>query len=224
MTSAFGGIIGLNQELDVETAGVIAAFKEQESSNIDAIVAPGVAAEAVDLLRKTRRRMILYTVPTLDQLPSTSKNLKNIPGGILYQEANVRPVDTSGWKDVTKVAATEEQRRAMKDAWTLLRRIRSNTILVWDGVEGVTLGIGSGQTSRVGAAKLALEQAGERARGAILASDSFFPFQDTVELAAQYGIGAIVQQGGSINDKASIEAADAAGIPMVLTGERAFWH
>ena len=223
-TSAFGGIIGLNQELDVETARVIAAFKEQESSNIDAIVAPGVAAEAVDLLRKTRRRMILYTVPTLDSLPATSKNLKYIPGGILYQEANVRPVDTSGWKDVTKVAATEEQRRAMKDAWTLLRRIRSNTILVWDGVEGVTLGIGSGQTSRVGAAKLALEQAGERARGAILASDSFFPFQDTVELAAQYGIGAIVQQGGSINDKASIEAADAAGIPMVLTGERAFWH
>ncbi|HLC29928.1 MAG TPA: bifunctional phosphoribosylaminoimidazolecarboxamide formyltransferase/IMP cyclohydrolase, partial [Dehalococcoidia bacterium] len=223
-TSAFGGIIGLNQELDVETARVIAAFKEQESSNIDAIVAPGVAAEAVDLLRKTRRRMILYTVPTLDSLPATSKNLKYIPGGILYQEANVRPVDTSGWKDVTKVAATEEQRRAMKDAWTLLRRIRSNTILVLDGVEGVTLGIGSGQTSRVGAAKLALDQAGERARGAILASDSFFPFQDTVELAAQYGIGAIVQQGGSINDKASIEAADAAGIPMVLTGERAFWH
>ena len=88
----------------------------------------------------------------------------------------------------------------------------------------MTLGIGSGQVSRVGSARLALDQASERTNGAILASDSFFPFQDTVELAAQYGIAAIVQQGGSINDQASIDAADAAGITMVLTGERAFWH
>ncbi len=223
-TSAFGGIIGLNQPLDIETARVIAAFKEQESSNIDAIVAPGAAEAAVDLLKKTRRRMILFTVPPLSLLPEQSMNFKHIPGGILYQEANVGPVNASGWKTVTKTSPSPAQLAAMHDAWTLIRRIRSNTILVWDVNEGVTLGIGSGQTSRVGAAKLALEQAGDRARGAILVSDSFFPFPDSVELAASYGIGAIIQQGGSINDKLSIEAADAAGIPMVLSGERAFWH
>jgi phosphoribosylaminoimidazolecarboxamide formyltransferase/IMP cyclohydrolase len=112
----------------------------------------------------------------------------------------------------------------MREAWALIRHIRSNTILVWDGDAGVTLGIGSGQVSRVGSATLALTQAGERARGAILASDGFFPFADSVELAAQYGIAAIIQPGGSIQDEASIAAAEQAGIAMVLTGERAFWH
>ena len=224
VASAFGGIIGLNQPMDMDAAQVVAAFKEEEFSNIDAIVAPGVTEDAIELLRKTRRRMVLFTVPPLALLPELSRSFKHIPGGMLYQEANVRPVDTSGWKTVTQAIPTGAQLAAMKDAWTLIRRIRSNTIMVWDAEEGVTLGIGSGQTSRVGAAKLALDQAGARARGAILVSDSFFPFPDSVELAASYSIGAIVQQGGSINDKLSIEAADAAGIPMVLTGERAFWH
>ena len=223
-TSAFGGIIGLNRELDMDCAQVIARFKDIEASNIDAIVAPGADAEAVRLLRQTRRRMILFTVPPLASLPEGSMNLKHLPGGMLVQEANIGAVDQSQWKVVSKVAPTEEQVRYMADAWTIIRRIRSNTILIWDGSNGATLGIGSGQTSRVGAAKLALEQAGETARGAILASDSFFPFGDTVELAARYGVGAIIQQGGSINDQSSIDAADVAGIPMVMTGERAFWH
>lgn len=223
-TSAFGGIIGLNRPMDLEAAQVVARFREQESSNIDAIVAPGAEEEAVAILRSTRRRMILYTVPSLEPLPLTSKNYKQVQGGLLYQEANVRLLDTSAWKVASQKPASPEQLMAMQEAWLLLRRIRSNTILVWDGSGGVTLGIGSGQVSRVGAAKLALEQAGDRAKGKVLASDSFFPFQDTVELAAKYGIEAIVQQGGSINDQASIDAADAAGIVMVLTGERAFWH
>lgn len=223
-TSAFGGIIGLNQPMDMATARVVERFKDQESSNIDAIVAPGATEEVLGLLRRTRRRMVVYTVPELQPLPKQSINLKHVPGGLLYQEANVRPIRSQEWKVVSKATPTPEQLRAMQDAWALLRHIRSNTILVWDGAKGVTLGIGSGQVSRVGAARLALEQAGERARGAVLASDSFFPFPDSVELAARSGIAAIVQQGGSINDKASIDAANAAGMVMVLTGERAFWH
>ncbi|MSQ12749.1 MAG: bifunctional phosphoribosylaminoimidazolecarboxamide formyltransferase/IMP cyclohydrolase [Dehalococcoidia bacterium] len=223
-TSAFGGIIGLNRPLDMATARVVERFKDQESSNIDAIVAPGASEEVLSLLRHTRRRMVVYTVPDLQPLPKQSINLKHVPGGLLYQEANVRPIRSQEWKVVSKATPTPQQLRAMQDAWGLLRHIRSNTILVWDGVKGVTLGIGSGQVSRVGAAKLALEQAGERARGTVLASDSFFPFPDSVELAARAGIAAIVQQGGSINDKASIDAADAADMVMVLTGERAFWH
>ena len=223
-TSAFGGIIGLNRVLDVDTARVVAAFKEDEASNIDAIVAPGIEPEAKEILEKTRRRTILYSVPAIQRLPAGYRNLKQIPGGLLYQEADALPIQTTDWKVVTEVAPTPEQMEAMQEAWSLLRRIRSNTILIWNGTEKVTLGIGSGQVSRVGAAKLALQQAGERAKGAILASDSFFPFQDSVELAASYGIAAVVQQGGSINDGASTAAANAAGIPMVLTGQRAFWH
>jgi len=223
-TSAFGGIIGINQPLDLAVAQVIDEFKQVESSNIDAIVAPGATPEAVELLKKTRRRMVLITVPGLQLLPANSMNFKHIPGGALYQTANVAAVDTTGWQMATQAQPSAEQLAAMKDAWTLIRRIRSNTILVWDVASGVTLGIGSGQVSRVGAAKLALEQAGERARGAVLVSDSFFPFPDSVELAVKAGIGAIVQQGGSINDKLSVAAADQAGVPMVLTGERAFWH
>ena len=223
-SSAFGGIIGLNRSMDVETAQVVASFREMESSNIDAIVTPGVDEEAVAILRKTRRRMVLYSVPDLEPLPATSMNMKQVPGGLLYQQANITPIDRTSWKVATKKSPTPEQQKGMEKAWLLMRHIRSNTILVWDEANGVTLGIGSGQVSRVGSARLALEQAGERARGVILASDSFFPFQDSVELAAQYGIAAIVQQGGSINDQASIDAADAAGIIMVLTGERAFWH
>ena len=223
-TSAFGGIIGLNRPMDVETAEVVARFRELESSNIDAIVAPGASEEAVAILRRTRRRMVLYTVDELGALPTGSVNVKQVPGGLLYQQANTSPIDSSAWRVATRVEPTSEQLHGMEDAWMLMRHIRSNTIMVWDEAAGVTLGIGSGQVSRVGSARIALEQAGERARGAILASDSFFPFQDSVELAASYGIAAIVQQGGSINDQASIDAADTAGIAMVLTGERAFWH
>ena len=223
-TSAFGGIIGLNQRMDVGTAQVVADFKGVESSNIDAIVVPGVDEAAVDILRRTRRRMVLYVVPELGPLPASSMNLKQVAGGLLYQNANVRPLDTSTWEVVTKKNVTPQQFKSMEEAWMLLRRIRSNTILIWDGAKGVTLGIGSGQVSRVGAAQIALQQAGIAARGTILASDSFFPFSDTVQLAAEYGITAIVQQGGSINDQASIDAANSAGMAMVLTGERAFWH
>jgi phosphoribosylaminoimidazolecarboxamide formyltransferase/IMP cyclohydrolase len=223
-TSAFGGIIGLTRPMDMATAQVIDVFKEKESSNIDAIVAPGADPEAVRLLRRTRRRMVLVTVKRLDSLPLSSRNLKHVPGGLLYQQANVRPIDSDGWRVATRAQPTEAEWGYMREAWALLRHIRSNTILVWDGEAGVTLGIGSGQVSRVGSAQLALTQAGERARGALLASDGFFPFSDTVEMAAQYGIRTIIQPGGSIQDEASIEAADKAGIAMVITGERAFWH
>ncbi len=102
--------------------------------------------------------------------------------------------------------------------------LTSNSIIVMDKNLPMTRGIGSGQTSRIRATRIALEQAGDLAKGAVLASDSFFPFGDSVQLAAKHGIAAIVQQGGSINDKQSIEEADKAGIAMVLTGERKFWH
>jgi phosphoribosylaminoimidazolecarboxamide formyltransferase/IMP cyclohydrolase len=112
----------------------------------------------------------------------------------------------------------------MKLGWKFISRIKSNTILVIDKNLPMTRGIGSGQTSRIRSAKIALEQAGKHAKGGILISDSFFPFDDTVKLSAKVGITCILQQGGSVRDNLSIEAANKAGISMVLTGERKFWH
>jgi phosphoribosylaminoimidazolecarboxamide formyltransferase / IMP cyclohydrolase len=112
----------------------------------------------------------------------------------------------------------------MEIAWKFISRIKSNTIAVIDGIIPMTRGIGSGQTSRILATKIALERAGTFSRGGILASDSFFPFADSVALAAYAGIAAIVQQGGSIRDQDSIEEANRAGMAMVFTGQRVFWH
>lgn len=112
----------------------------------------------------------------------------------------------------------------MQIAWKFISRIKSNSIIVMDKNLPMTRGIGSGQTSRIRATKIALEQAKNYSKGAILISDSFFPFDDSVKLAAKYGINAIIQQGGSINDKLSINAANEFGIAMVFTHKRSFWH
>ena len=128
------------------------------------------------------------------------------------------------WKVVTKKKPTEKQLEQMKFGFKAVKAVRSNAVIVIDKDIQMTRGIGSGQTSRVGATKIALEQAGKLAKGGILISDSFFPFDDCVKLAEKYGIGAIVQQGGSVNDQASVTAANKAGIPMIFTGRRAFRH
>jgi phosphoribosylaminoimidazolecarboxamide formyltransferase/IMP cyclohydrolase len=112
----------------------------------------------------------------------------------------------------------------MEIAWKFIRRMRSNTVIIMDKKLPQTTGIGTGQTSRYRAALMAIELAGDKVENAVLASDAFFPFDDVVSLAAKNKVGAIVQSGGSINDKASIEAADKAGIAMVFTNERTFWH
>lgn len=151
--------------------------------------------------------------------------MKPIQGGFIIQDADL-DIENSfkDWEIVTKIKPTKKQLEQMKVAWKFISRIPSNAIIVVDPAIPMTRGIGSRQTSRVRSTKLALEQAKNFTSGAILASDSFFPFDDSVKLAAQYGIGAIIEQGDSINDKASIEAANAAGIPMIFTHRRAFWH
>ena len=123
---------------------------------------------------------------------------------------------------VTTVFPKPEQVDDLIFAWKVVKHVKSNAIVVVK--DGVTLGVGAGQMNRVGAARIALEQAGEKARGAVLASDAFFPFKDTGELAAQYGITAIVQPGGSVRDEESIEACNQNGIAMIFTGIRHFRH
>jgi phosphoribosylaminoimidazolecarboxamide formyltransferase / IMP cyclohydrolase len=138
------------------------------------------------------------------------------------QAADDIVADTSQWQVVTEVQPTEDQLEELLFAWKVCKHVKSNAIVVTR--DRATLGVGAGQMNRVGSAKIALEQAGEKAQGAILASDGFFPFDDTVRSAAAAGITAIVQPGGSRNDQDSIKAANELGLAMVITGVRHFLH
>ncbi len=222
--SAFGGVIVLNVPLDMEAAGIIAKFKEGNGL-IDIVAAPDLSSDAREFLPTVRKKTGIYTFGLVPDERSNGIQVKAFDGGVVLQEWDDDP-DRSfpNWKVVTTEKPTPRQLRQMKFAWKGIGRVKSNTVMVVDRKLPMTRGIGSGQTSRVASTKIALAQAEDHARGGILASDSFFPFDDSVRLTAEAGIGAIVQQGGSVNDQASINAANEMGIPMVFTGERKFWH
>ncbi|MFA6171346.1 MAG: bifunctional phosphoribosylaminoimidazolecarboxamide formyltransferase/IMP cyclohydrolase [Patescibacteria group bacterium] len=223
--SAFGGVIVLNKPMDKKCADLIASFKDEKRGNIDIIAVPEVDAEVLEFLKGVRKTMGIYSLGKINPPDPKGINLKWIEGGFVVQTAdNGIDENFSAWEFPTQLKPTEEQINQMRIAWKFLTRIRSNAILVMDPKLPMTRGIGTGQTSRVRAVRIALEQAGQFSQEAVMASDSFFPFDDSVKLAAKAGIKAIVQQGGSINDKLSIAAADAAGIAMVFTRRRAFWH
>jgi len=222
--SAFGGIIVLNKPLTLKAAKRIAHFKDDRKGNIDIVAAPAINSDAVAFLKTVRKTMGLYQFGAIAKHP-VDHNIKWVEGGFVYQQSDTGiEKGFEKWDVVTKKKPSQKQINQMKIAWKFITKIRSNAIIIVDKNIPMTRGIGSGQTSRFRSTKLALEQAGKYAKGAILASDSFFPFDDTVKLAHKYKIAAIVEQGGSINDKASIIAANRAGIPMVFTHRRAFWH
>lgn len=221
--SAFGGIIVLNTPFDEDTASVVAAFKDEKHGNIDIVAAPTISDSALSILTNLRKSMGIYTFGDIPSLQS-SFDIKFVDGGFILQTSDDVLQGFGKWEVVTEKKPTEDQIKQMQLAWKFISRIRSNAVIVVDKQLPMTRGIGTGQTSRVRATKIALEQAGEYTKGAIMASDSFFPFADSVELAANKGISAIVQQGGSVNDQASIDAANKAGIIMVFTHCRAFWH
>lgn len=138
------------------------------------------------------------------------------------QELDDGPVQESAWQVVSERSPSAEELQDLVFAWKLVRHVRSNGIAV--ARAGQSLGIGAGQMNRVGSARLALDAAGERARGAVLASDGFFPFDDTVRLAADHGIAAVIQPGGSLRDGDSVAACNELGVAMVITGRRHFLH
>ena len=222
--SAFGGTVVLNKPMDMAAAKVISGFKDAKRGNMDIIAVPSIKEDALEFLQKVRKSMGIYS---FGEIPSAMDtwNLKSIDGGFVLQTADI-DIDESfkQWQFVTKKKPTKQQLEQMQIGWKFITKIKSNTILVMDKTIPMTRGIGSGQTSRIRSTRIAIEQAGKLNKGGILVSDSFFPFPDSVEMAVKNGIAAILQQGGSINDKLSIEAADKAGIPMVFTGRRAFWH
>jgi phosphoribosylaminoimidazolecarboxamide formyltransferase/IMP cyclohydrolase len=223
--SAFGGVVVLNKEMDIKTAKIISMFKDETKGNMDIIAVPYIKEDALEYLKMLRKTMGIYTFGSIPEQKQSNINFKWIDGGFVLQTADTFDKKMfDSWTFPTKKKPTKKQLEQMKLAWLFIGRIRSNAIIVVDKNLPMTRGIGTGQTSRVRSTKIALEQAGDYAKGAILASDSFFPFDDSVKLAAKKGIACIVQQGGSINDKASIDAANKLGLAMVFTGRRAFWH
>lgn len=223
--SAFGGVIVLNKPMDLKAAKIVARFKNESEGNIDIVAVPDISDDALKLLKGIRKSMGIYTFGGIPQNRTEKLDLKYFAGGVLLQDFDDEV--ESGFKDwevVTKNKPSEKQLELMKFGFKAVKAVRSNAVIVIDKEIPMTRGIGSGQTSRVGATKIALEQADKFAKGGILISDSFFPFDDSVKLAAKYGISAIVEQGGSLNDKLSIDAANKAGIPMIFTKRRAFRH
>lgn len=223
--SAFGGVVVLNTAVDINTANVVSSFKDDRHANIDIIVAPSVSSGALELLRTVRKSMGVYVFGSIPNKRSDTYNIKWIDGGFILQTPDDEIKEGfKNWQVVSKAKPSKHQLQQMKIAWKFVSRIKSNAVIVVDKNLPLTRGIGTGQTSRVRATKIALEQAASNAKGAILASDAFFPFDDSVKLAAKYGVSAIVQPGGSVNDQMSIDAVNKAGIAMVFTGRRAFWH
>lgn len=223
--SAFGGVIVINLEMDLKTAKIVAQFKEESEGNIDIVAVPSITDEALELLKGIRKSMGIYTFGDIPAERSEKWDLKYFAGAVLLQDFD-DDIEASfkDWKAVTKIKPTDKQLEQMKFGIKAVKAVKSNSVIVIDKDIPMTRGIGSGQTSRVGATKISLEQADEHARGGILVSDSFFPFDDSVNLAAEYGISAILEQGGSINDQASIDAADKYGMAMVFSGRRSFRH
>ncbi|ACK65380.1 phosphoribosylaminoimidazolecarboxamide formyltransferase/IMP cyclohydrolase [Rippkaea orientalis PCC 8801] len=211
--SAFGGIIALNQPLDKETASLLT------KTFLECVVAPGCDDEAKEILTaKSKVRVLVLP----DLMNGPKQTIKVIAGGLLVQ-ASDDVIDTpDSWKIVTEKQPTLQQLAELLFAWKVAKHVKSNAIVVTKN--RTTLGIGAGQMNRVGSVKIALEQAGEAAMGGCLASDGFFPFDDSVRTAAAAGIKVIVQPGGSVKDKDSIAAANELGLVMMLTGIRHFLH
>ncbi|WP_373537163.1 bifunctional phosphoribosylaminoimidazolecarboxamide formyltransferase/IMP cyclohydrolase [Microcoleus sp.] len=211
--SAFGGIVALNRPIDAATATALT------KTFLECIVAPGCEPEAEEIIKKKAKVRVLI-LPDLTQGPP--QTVKIIAGGLLVQESDNAVEETSNWRAVTEKQPTAEELEELLFAWKVAKHVKSNAIVVTR--DRTTIGVGAGQMNRVGSVKLALEQAGEKSQGAILASDGFFPFDDSVKTAAGAGIIAIVQPGGSMRDQDSIEAANQLGITMVFTDIRHFLH
>jgi phosphoribosylaminoimidazolecarboxamide formyltransferase len=217
--SAFGGIVALNRACDAATAEqIVESFKE-------VVVAPGYTDDALPVLREEDNLRVLDTGMFGDDEERLRE--KSLTGGRLVQERDAQVLSPEELAVVTEREPTDEQLTTMCFAWQVIKHVKSNAIVFADGTE--TVGIGMGQVSRVDAVRLAAMKAdehaeGKSAAGAVMASDAFFPFPDGIEAAAEAGIEAVVQPGGSVNDKEVIAAADELGLAMAHTGQRAFRH
>lgn len=218
--SAFGSVLGFNRTVDSATAELLC----EPGLFIEAIVAPDFKAEAVGLLTskpRWRENVRLMQVGRLDD-PAPAMQQRFISGGMLVQDADRLTSSTLQWKTATETEVADDLWDDVAFAWEMVRHVKSNAIVL--AKDTSLIGVGAGQMSRVDSVEIAIDKAGERVSGAILASDAFFPFPDSIESAAEAGIVAIIQPGGSRRDQEVIDACDQHEIPMVFTGRRHFKH
>lgn len=211
--SAFGGIVAANRPLDGATAEAL------RDLFVECVIAPGFAPEALEILAK-KKNLRLVEMPDLAVEPL--KELRSITRGLLEQDVDLGDPAGSEWKVASQRQPTDEEMAALRFAWKACQHVKSNSIVLAQGQ--ATVGIGGGQPNRVDCVRIAINRAGEKASGAVMASDAFFPFPDSVELAVQAGVRAIVHPGGSIRDAESLAVADQAGVVMVYSGVRHFRH
>ncbi len=213
--SAFGGVIALNRVCDKATAEKIVSFFNE------IVMAPGYDEEALEVL-KTKQNLRVLEIPSFASGQTRDLVLKRVRGGTLAQEADIQIPDFDSLKIPTKKKPTEVEMQDLIAAWKMVKIVKSNAIVVVK--DGVMIGKGGGQTSRVEAMEIALSHAGDKAKGAVIASDAFFPFPDSVEAAGQAGIAAFIQPGGAKGDTEVFAKCDELGIATVLTGMRSFLH
>lgn len=209
--SIFGGIVALNGKVDKETA------EKMHSIFLEIILATDYDEEALEILTK-KKNLRIYKLSEKNN--NHEQQIKSVRGGILVQDFNDKLADE--YESVTEKNVDESQQRDIEFGLKVVKHVKSNAIVVVK--DGQTLGIGAGQMNRVGSCKIALEQAGEKAKGAVLASDAFFPMRDSADIAADYGIAAIAQPGDSIRDQESIDACNEKGVAMVFSKIRHFKH
>jgi len=179
-----------------------------------------VLDESRNTLARRKNMIVLAAAPPQNSL--FDYDVRSVPGGFLLQEWDRARFDRQSAKTVTHRAPSEEEWQQLAHAWTAVKHVKSNAIVLFK--DGAAVGVGAGQMSRVEAAQLAVQRAGARARGAVMASDAFFPFPDGLEVGIRAGVTAVIQPGGSVKDADVVMAADAAGIAMVMTGRRHFRH
>jgi phosphoribosylaminoimidazolecarboxamide formyltransferase/IMP cyclohydrolase len=211
--SAFGGVIAANRPIDCATA------KEMHELFVEAIAAPGFENEALECFaeHKSNCRLVAISRPIRE-----TWQMRSVSGGVLVQSVDQGDPVGVEWRVVTERQPRDDEMNALRFAWRACQHVKSNSIVL--ARDNATVGIGGGLPSRVDAVKLAAAKAGERARGAVMASDAFFPFPDGVQVAAEAGVTAVVQPGGSVRDETVIAAADRLGVVMVFTGVRHFRH
>ncbi|NDI35988.1 bifunctional phosphoribosylaminoimidazolecarboxamide formyltransferase/IMP cyclohydrolase [Chengkuizengella sediminis] len=213
--SIFGGIVAFNREIGKETA------EKLHEIFLEIIIAPSYTEEAIEVLTK-KKNIRLLKLGAAQQTNKQDRIVTSVNDGMLIQDIDTYQLTDEDIKIVTDRKPTEEELKQLLFGWKVVKHVKSNAIILAN--DDMTIGVGAGQMNRVGAANIAIQQAGEKAKGSILASDAFFPMGDTLELAAKAGITAVIQPGGSIKDEESIKVANEYGIAMVVTGVRHFKH
>ena len=218
--SAFGGILGFNQSVDAETANELC----QPGLFVEAIVAPAFSDAAIEILSTKPKWRDNVRLIAMGKVSESERPLdfRFVQGGVLVQQADTLPPANLTWKTVTAVPVADELWDDIAFGWEMVRHVKSNAIVL--ARDAALVGVGAGQMSRVDSVEIAISKAADRSRGSILASDAFFPFPDSIHRAAQAGIVAIVQPGGSKKDDEVIAACNEHRIPMLFTGQRHFRH